>query len=126
MGYELCIERENQQEISLEEWTAAVEATENVRITNEEWVAVNPSTGDELRMKAGEADAEVFIKKRGILFDKSRWVKVFTYRGGRITFASRGMEKPDSSRDPIRKAAAALAAKLDAMIAGEEGEVYDW
>ena len=47
MGYEIHIEREDGSAISLEDWCAAIDATDGVRLATEDACARNPATGRE-------------------------------------------------------------------------------
>lgn len=125
MGYQLQISRD-EGKISKEEWIEVVKRTEGVRLSNRDWVSVNPRTGSEIRMKSGEAIAEVLLKESGLMgwLKKPRWVKVFVFRDGRIVF--KGTASLDSPRHPVRQAAARLARKLRARVRGEEFEEYRW
>lgn len=125
MAYELHIRRQD-RELSLEEWCSAVSASESVRLTNEDAVAVNPTTGEEIRIPSAKGDAEVlFVRPRFLWFGQQRsWELSFRFSHGRATFrATKNIESP---KDAVHRAAVHLARALDATIVGDEGEVYDW
>lgn len=101
--------------ITLEEWIKAVEATENIRITNEDIVGHSPKTNEIFRMKNRSGDAEVYYANR------DEWNRIFWYSNGEISF--NGIEYPDKN-NPIVVAAIELKKKLNCKIVGDEGEEY--
>ncbi len=125
MAYALHIERRDEG-ISLEEWNAAVETVPGVRAQTEDLVGINPKTGAEIRMGPAEGDAELLVTIGGSLDTDSEeaWIPFFRYFEGRITFrATRDVDSPESA---LRTAAARLAAQLNAVIVGDNGESYEW
>lgn len=134
MGYAIYIEREGFDDgadpkgvITKEQWLAALNAVEGVRISpRKDWEARNPSTGAVISISGSGAIGEVYfppILLKGIL--KGTWKKVFDWDPrGRIRFkAHSDLQDP---KYPVRKAAAALALNLGALLVGEEGEIYEW
>lgn len=123
MAYELHIERA-EQAISLVEWQSAVRDLEGVRLTTEG--AVNPTTGEEIRIGSEGADAQVLFESGGFLGlgRKKEWITVFRFSDGRASF--KGTLSVESTKDPVHRAAAHLASMLGAFIVGDEGETYEW
>ena len=125
MAYGLHIKR-HEREISLEEWLSALESVAGVRQKTEDTVAINPKTGEEIRIGRNDGDAEVLFTTSGFLGfgRREEWCPACQFFNGRASFkATRDSESPKS---PVRRAAAQLAAALDAKIVGDEGELYDW
>ncbi|HEX8734175.1 MAG TPA: hypothetical protein VF721_02560 [Pyrinomonadaceae bacterium] len=118
MAYEIHLKRVNDGEpITLSEWKAAVEKLENVRLSTEDLVMTNPSTGDVIRLPNAEGDAEIFFP------EESKWRRVYRWREGRITF--KGSPGFDNPNDTLRQTTRLLATILDAKITGDGGEFYD-
>lgn len=125
MAYELHIERA-EQAIPLADWQSAVRGLKGVRLTTEGAVAVNPATGEEIRIGSEGADAQVLFESGGFLGlgRKKEWITVFRFSDGRASF--KGTLSVESTKDPVHRAAAHLALKLGASIVGDEGETYEW
>lgn len=128
MAYEIHLKRVNDsgelsdgEPITLSEWKAAVENLENVRLSSEDIVMTNPSTGDVIRIPNSDGDAEVFFP------EESKWKRVYRWREGRITF--RGLPDFNNPDDTVRQTTRLLAAILNARIIGDGGggggELYD-
>ena len=64
MGYEVHIERDDRTPITLEEWRAAVDTTEGIRLARSAACAVNPKTGDKITIPLQPGDAEVLSSRR--------------------------------------------------------------
>lgn len=104
--------------IPLEEWRAAVAATEGVRLfSGKAHIATLPTKGQVVKVSANEGDAEVFFPSDG------QWYPVFRWFEGSASFAAR-LEPGDASH-PVWAVAASLATHLGAAISGDEGENYD-
>jgi hypothetical protein len=105
--------------IPLEEWRAAVTATPGVRLYTAEFhTLTNPTTNQVLlRYKVKDGDTEVFFPTEGQWHPAIRWFK------GVASFNAR-LEPGDASH-PVWAAAVSLAARLNAVIQGDEGEIYD-
>ena len=125
MGYDLHIERPN-RDISSDERSSAVSQTHGVRITTNDAVGFNPTTGEEIRVRCAPGDTEVLVKTGGLLGlgQNQNWHRAFRFPHGRATF--RATESVESPKDSIHLAAARLASRLGASIVGDEGEIYDW
>jgi hypothetical protein len=124
MAYDLHIERMTEDSqpaphpITLEDWKAAIAATEGVRLFAAEAHAItNPVTGETIRIRAREGDAEVFFP------DLGEWRPAFRWGDGSAAFAARF--EPGDRTHPVWVAAVALASHLGAVICGDGGEVYD-
>ena len=125
MAYGLHIER-HEREISLEEWLSALESVEGVREKTDDTVAINPKTGEEIRIGRNDGDAEILITTGGFLGfgRREEWCPAFQFFNGKASFkATKDIESP---KNPVRTAAAQLATALSAKIIGDEGEEYDW
>jgi hypothetical protein len=104
--------------IPLEEWRAAVAATPGVRLHAAEFhTLTNPTTNQVLRFKVNDGDTEVFFPVEGQWHPAIRWSK------GMASFNAR-LEPGDASH-PVWAAAVSLAARLNAVIQGDDGEIYD-
>jgi hypothetical protein len=104
--------------IPLEEWRAAVAVTEGVRFFSDKThVATVPTTGQVIKVSANEGDAEVFFPSDG------QWYPVFHWHEGSTAFNAR--QDPGGASNPVWAAAVSLAARLGAVICGDEGEFYD-
>jgi len=114
MSYELHLEKVDG--IGLEEWKEAVDSTKNVRINEEDYVAVDPRTGSELRVCAAEGDAEVYFST------ESEWIRILRFNH-RISF--KPTENWNEPEDELSKVIFILAEKLKAQVIGNEGEVYE-
>ena len=110
LAYELSIERD--PPLALEEWRAAVQAQPRLRYEPVDSRATNPKTGEVITISAREGDVAMELD--------GRWLNVFRWRNGRVVFRA-PMQNP---KDPVAMAAFAVAAKLGAIVRGEEGETY--
>jgi len=124
MAYELHIERlpvNDEGEptpIPLEDWKAAIAATQGVRLfTADAHTITNPATGEVISIAKRDGDAEVYFPEVG------KWISAFRWFEGSAKFNARFMS--GKLHDPVWMAAAALASHLDAVIRGDEGERYD-
>jgi hypothetical protein len=119
MAYDLHIERADASPITLNDWRIAVEATDGVRLFVASAHSVtNPNTGEVISIGASDGDTEVFFS------DVTEWHSVFRWRGDSVAFAARF--DPTETSHPVWRAAIALATRLNAVIRGDEGEVYDF
>lgn len=119
MAYDLHIERADESPIALNEWRAAVEATEGVRLfAAAAHTITNPKTGELISIGAREGDTEVLFP------DTGEWHSVFRWRGESAVVAARF--DPTETSHPAWRAAVGLATRLGAVIRGDEGEVYDF
>jgi hypothetical protein len=108
MGYDLHIRRPRGREISLEEWEAYVERSDDL-IPQPSIEATNPVTGEVLSMETpGMAGWTGHPEGLAVGFD---------FRGSEIT-----KKQPD---EPTLARMQEIAAAFDARIQGDEGEFYD-
>ncbi len=120
MAYAIHIERRPEagaSSISLAEWEAVVERTEGVRLADGDAEAVNPRTGEVVRILNHGGDAEAFHPGDG------SWRRIFYWNETRVSFRA-----PDDflARECVaRSLARELARALDARLVGDEGEIYD-
>lgn len=122
MAYTLKIERADDEIISLEEWESAVVQTEGVRLcTHEQHSTTVPKSGAVLSINSSPGDAEFYDE------DSQRWHFCFRMSGGAIEFNARVISRAldGDLTDPAWLVIRKLAVKLNAMITGEEGEIYD-
>jgi len=124
MAYEIHIERFPLNEdgeptpIPLDDWKAALSATEGVRLCPPgDNTITNPKTGEVISIPRRDGDAEVYFS------DERAWRPVFRWFEG-AAHVNAIFETGDSSH-PVWVAAVALASRLGAVIRGDEGEVYD-
>jgi hypothetical protein len=125
MSYELHIERlsasdpNTVEEIALARWKDAVAGTEGVRHRPPGLFSVtNPTTGEVLSIPTEDGDAEVYFPR------EDKWHLVFRWRRGSASFKARPYVGDLSH--PAWAAAVSLAETVDAVIRGDEGEVYDF
>lgn len=117
MAYDLRIERDKGLPIALDEWHEAIKSTEGVRIFADVAQTVsNPKNGNVISINARNGDAEV-------LFPDGVWRSVFRWRGAAAVFVARF--DPTETSHPVWRSAVAMANRLNAMIRGDEGEIYD-
>jgi hypothetical protein len=118
MGYDLHIKRTGERPLTLDEWRAAIETTDGVRLFEGAYhTYTNPQTGELLQLVAKEGDAEIFFT------DTGEWYSVFSWHRTSATF--RAPRDADMTLSPVWRVAAALAVRLGAAIHGDEGEGYD-
>jgi hypothetical protein len=124
MAYELHIERlplNDEGEatpIPLEDWKAALSATEGVRLCPPGANTItNPKTGEVISIPRRDGDAEVYFP------DEQTWRPVFRWFEGAASVNARF--DPGDASHPVWVAAVALATQLGAVIRGDDGEVYD-
>jgi hypothetical protein len=117
MGYEIHIRRDDESEIGLDEWRAAVAAIDGMRLASGDAFARNPRTNAKIRIPTQGGDVEVFFP------ECDAWVRCLSWSHGRISF-----RPPVDFANPtcwFRWALAALATQLGARLVGDDGEVYD-
>ena len=121
MGYEIHIERRDGDEqrlpIALKEWQNAVGATDGVRMAQGDSHVVNPRTGEIVTSPNSGGDAEMLFAANG------EWVRVFHWHPpGRASF--RATAAFDDENSDISRIARELAARLSAVLIGDDGEIY--
>jgi hypothetical protein len=126
MGYDLHIERPADDPdaepipIPLEEWRAAIAATEGVRlVTAAAHTWTNPASGQVLSVPAQDGDAEVFFPADG------QWRSVFRWSSDGGAASSSARFDPGDLAHPVWIAAVALASRVGGAIRGDDGERYD-
>lgn len=120
MGYSLHIVRARSGRlripITLAEWQAAVADTTGVRIASGDFRVQKSKTGEILRAPNSGGHAEIYVTAG------DEWQLVFYWSPTRISFrATEDVDRPDSG---ISHAARALAARLSAIVVGDESEMY--
>jgi len=117
MSYAIHIERD--QPISIDEWSAAVRARTDVRLSDAAVSAVNRQTGEVISVGRGPGAADVLVDDALVA-----WVPCFTWhQRGSISF--RAPEDFDEPGGAVRSAAQSLAKALGARLVGDEGEEYE-
>src|SRR5579871_1059836 len=99
MAYELSFERESA--LTIEEWRRAVDASSLLRYCPIDTSSTNPKTGESIVVRGSEGDAAIELD--------GRWVNVFRWRKGRVTFNACDIENPN---DLVSKVAFSLARDL--------------
>ena len=124
MAYELHIERlplNDEGEptpIPLDDWKAALSATEGVRLCPPGANTItNPKTGEVISIPRQDGDAEVYFS------DERAWLPAFRWFEGAAHVNARF--EPGDSSHPVWVAAVALATRLGAVVRGDDGEIYD-
>lgn len=119
MSINLFIERINdaEQAISLEDWRQVVLQDPNLRFRTEAYVAVNPATGAQIRLPAGEADSE--------LLSGGAWQPFLRFNETRLqTRYMLEFEEPDNE---FRQKVAAVAKALRAAVMTDvDDEPLNW
>jgi len=116
MGYSLHIERpEGESPITLDEWRAAVRRNSQLRLASGDVELDNPKTHEKIRIPNSGADVE-------ILLQPNQWVRAFSWSpSGSVSFRADFL----SAHSAIAKPVFALAEELNAIVVGDDGEVYD-
>ena len=113
MGYEIHLERT--PPFTLDEWKAAVRASDGVRLEDSGAVAVNPTTQAIVSISGKDGDAQVNVG--------GQWRPCFFWRGGSVVL--RATEDLTQDKSDLRKAVRQLAGKLTVSVRGDDGERYD-
>lgn len=116
MAYEIHIERKDGQEIGLDEWKQAVEATDGIRLATDNMSFQNPRTGQTIGFEGGPGDVEMHFP------DSEEWLPCIRFAHGRGSF--KATKEFDEDTSSFRQIVRAVSAKLDAHLVGDEGEVY--
>lgn len=124
MAYELHIERlpindeGDPTPIPLEQWKAALLATEGVRLCPQGVHTItNPKTGEVIGIPRRDGDAEVYFP------EVQAWHPVFRWFEGAAHVNAKF--KPGDSLHPVWLATVGLASQLGAVVRGDDGEFYD-
>ena len=121
MAYTLKIKRDGENEIMLEEWLAAVGATEGLRSSmGEQHTAISPQSGAILCMPFELGDVDIYDPAT------DQWHFAVRFYDGSPTFNARIVARAlgGDLSDPAWQALWSVGSKLGAAIVGEEGEVY--
>ena len=124
MAYELHIERlplNNEGDptpIPLDDWKAALSATEGVRLCAPGAKTItNPNTGEVISIPRRDGDAEVYFPAEQAWHPVFRWFEGAAHVNAKF--------EPGDLSHPASAAAVALASRLGAVIRGDDGESYD-
>ncbi len=115
MAYELHIKRAGP--ITLADWRKAVASTPGLRMAKgTETICLGKET---IEIEASEGDVDVYFP------EEAAWHKIFRWSNSGVVFKtpSSFMLKKDARL--VWSIAVALAQKLEAVIKGEEGELYE-
>ena len=113
-------DRKRYEPIAKDEWIAAVEATQGVRLMQGGERAPNLKTGTAAPLwKQLPCDAEVAVIGAG---DTPTWVPVFSWQDSGSLVINRVFDPADRS-DPRTQALFALAEALEACVADERGQL---
>lgn len=117
MSIGLIVMRTGGAAISMAEWADAVALDPDLRMRTVPYETTNPRTGEVIRMAAGEADAE--------LREGERWVPFLRFGRGKLK--GEFIEAYSNARDPGRLKIAAIAGRLNAVIATDaDDEFLNW
>jgi len=117
MAVGIIVMRSSGDQIALPEWMQIVAREPDLRMRMEPYEAINPGTGERIRMNAGEADAELRVN--------DRWCPFLRYREGELT--TRYIDDFDDAQNPVRMKIAAVAKQLGAVITTDAGDdMLDW
>ena len=113
-------ENNRYEPISKDEWRAAVEATDGVRLVQGGALAPNLKTGTSTALwKQIPCDAEVAVIGTG---DEPTWLPLFSWQDSGSAIINRVFEPTDPS-DPRTVALFALADALGACVADDKGQL---
>jgi hypothetical protein len=117
VGLNLIMMRPNGSQIALIEWKQIVDLDPDLRLREQAYEAVNPRTGQKIRMQVGEADAELRLG--------DDWQPFLRY--GRGELAIPFVAEFDNPQNPVRRKIAAIARGLQALITTDAGDdVLNW
>ena len=103
--------------ITVSEWQQIVAQDGDLRLRVEPYVGVNPRTGEMIRTKAGEADAEIRLG--------AEWLPFLHFRNGELT--GKWIREFDDPSNAVRIKIAAVARQLGAVIMTDSGdELLAW
>ena len=103
--------------IALSEWTRLVDEDDDLRLRVQRYEALNPGTGENLSIRAGEADAEIQIA--------GQWLPFLRFRDGGLT--TRYILEFDDPQNAMRVKITTVARRLGALIMTDAGdESLNW
>lgn len=112
MSVGVIVMRPSGTPIGLPEWTQVVALDPDLQIRAEPYEATNSRTGEAIRMRTVEADAELRVG--------DRWLPFLRYHDGRLT--TRYISAYDDAQNPVRLKIAAVAKQLHAVITTDAGD----
>ena len=105
------------EEILEEEWEEFVESRDNLRFRTEPHVAINPATGETIKMAAREGETEVLIE--------DSWNPFLSHYSGELQMRYR--QELEDSNNPIRHAIVEVADYFSALITHDaDDEILKW
>lgn len=103
--------------ISLAEWIAAVDGHAHVRLADGHYSVTLPETGQVFTLRNNGGDAELFFP------EANAWRRVFRWDEEGVLFVGSEEFITDAACH-LRSIARQLATALDAVICGDDGELY--
>jgi hypothetical protein len=117
MGVDLIVMRPSGSQIAFLEWMQIVDLDPGLRMRGQSYEAVNPRTGEQIRMRAGEADAELRLG--------DHWRPFLRYSHGELAILYEA--EFDNPQNPVRLKIAAVARSLQAVITTDAGDaLLNW
>ena len=121
MSVEVLIQRRDEANepapIDIGEWRQLLEADPQLRTRAEPYKAINPKTGEELVMPAGEASSEICVD--------GKWLPFLRFSRGTLSIRYKPeFEDPGSE---VRNKMAQIARQLGAMVTSDAGDdILEW
>ena len=97
-------------------WRLAVEETDDVRVSGKP-AAVTHASDVEIKIAGSDLGAEIFYSA------DARWIRALFWTGSKASINARF--EPGDQNDPAWRVVSALASRLQGMIVGDDGEIYD-
>ncbi len=104
--------------ITLAEWLEAVARHQHVRLATGDYAVRLPETGQTFTLRNTGGDAELFLPHAGA------WQRVFRWDEEDILFVGTEVFGADPACH-LRSVARMLAGELQAVVCGDDGEIYD-
>jgi hypothetical protein len=103
--------------IAIADWQQIVADDAGLRLRVDPYVAVNPRTGETIKIRTGEADAEIDID--------GQWHPFLRFRKGVLSI--KYTNELDDPRSVIRAKISAIAKRLGAVVRTDAGDqLLDW
>ena len=121
MSVQILVERRDEgtepAPIEIDEWSGILEADSQLRRRTAAYVAINPKTGERLSIRAGEADAEIYVD--------GKWLAFLRFHGGALMIKYQA-EFEDPANE-LRKKIANIARQLHAVVTSDAGDdILEW
>ena len=121
MSVEVLVERHDEGNaptpIDIGEWKEILEADPQLRMHAEAYHAIHPTTGEQLTIRAGEADAEIHVD--------GKWLPFLRFRRGALMIKYQSeFENPENE---LRKKIAQIARQLRAVVTSDASDdALEW